>query len=178
MCRREVAKITLELVNAFTSHCTADRLNFFLFQERHCHFQRGVYNAWKQGQPRVIERSREPIPLLSVSWEAGRGHACTWALSHLCPSPASEQSSAEAVQLIQTCSHWTEGRPVCLGRGILYLPFSHRGFLNLTSHEDSKRICGEWLNHYSIMRTTYNLCYIFIHWRKMWAFEVPVGPPQ
>lgn len=42
----EVAKITLEIVNALTSHFTVtDRLNFFLFLGRHRHFQRRGHDA-------------------------------------------------------------------------------------------------------------------------------------
>lgn len=43
MCSKEIARMTLELVRAFTSHGTAEWLNFLLCQEKNRHFPRGEY---------------------------------------------------------------------------------------------------------------------------------------
>lgn len=59
----------------------------------------------------------------------------------------------------------------CVVKGTLF-PTTHRGLLNLLSHEGGKKNLWGMINPDSAMRTTYNLSYIFMHKRKMWDFEV------
>lgn len=101
----------------------------FLFQERHCHFQQGIYNAWKEGQPGVIEQMRRDCLTVVNPLGSKKGphvHLSLLRVISVLPPPTCFWSGVVltlgSAGAIQTCPFWGERNPVWLDKGALCLP--------------------------------------------------------
>lgn len=118
----EVAKITLELVNALTSHSTVTDWTFF-FSWTDTAISRGEDMMHESRQPRRIKGSGA-CPVLSMSW--GRRRPCSHPSAQSSHSPGAEQGWDWP--LIQTClCAIRKGAPyLLLATGVLELDITWR----------------------------------------------------